>query len=130
MIGGRILDTSALTAAARGSLYMQALLSVAHQRVIPLLVPTTALSDAYADLKPDAQHALHTIVQFPMLTLAPLTEEDARGAGTLRAQSGTPADLTTGHVAFIAAAREWPVISGSGARLRALYPDVEIEDLP
>ncbi|WP_031102497.1 hypothetical protein [Streptomyces sp. NRRL S-146] len=130
MIGGRILDTSALTAAARGSLYMQALLSVAHQRVIPLLVPTTALSDAYADLKPDAQHALHTIVQFPMLTLAPLTEEDARGAGTLRAQSGTPADLTMGHVAFIAAAREWPVISGAGARLRALYPDVEIEDLP
>jgi len=131
VIGGRILDTSALTAAARGSLYMQALLSVAHQRVIPLLVPTTALSDAYADLKPDAQHALHTIVQFPMLTLAPLTEEDARGAGALRAANPeVVSDATAGHVAFLAAAREWPVITGDSARLRALYPTIEVESLP
>ncbi|MGP3749980.1 hypothetical protein [Streptomyces sp. IBSNAI001] len=110
---------------------MQALLSVAHQRVIPLLVPTTALSDAYADLKPDAQQALHAIAQFPMLTLAPLSEEDARGAGALRAaHPQVNSDTTAGHVAFLAAAREWPVISADGGRLRALYPDIEVEALP
>ncbi|MET9934814.1 MULTISPECIES: hypothetical protein [unclassified Streptomyces] len=131
MIGGRILDTSALTAAAQGSLYMQALLSLAHQRVIPLLVPTTALSDAYASLKPDAQQALHVIAQFPMLTLAPFTEEDARGAGTLRAaRPEVRSDATAGHVAFLAAAREWPVISGDSIRLQALYPGIEVEPLP
>ncbi|MEU3218704.1 hypothetical protein [Streptomyces sp. NPDC006971] len=130
MIGGRILDTTALTAAARGSLYMQAMLSVAHQRVIPLLVPSTALSDAYADLKPDAAHALSAIVQFPLLTVAALDEADARGAGLLRSNLDSEAGTTAGHVAYLAAARQWPVITGEPERLRALYPDIELEDLP
>jgi hypothetical protein len=130
VIGGRILDTTALTAAARGSFYMQALLSIAHKRVIPLLVPSTALSDAYADLKPDASHALAAIVEFPLLTLAPLDEPDARGAGLLRQNASSPADVTAGHVAYLAAARQWPVITGAPDRLRALYPDIETEALP
>ncbi|MFF2926619.1 hypothetical protein ACFVTP_30130 [Streptomyces celluloflavus] len=130
MIGGRILDTTALTAAARGSLYMQALLSIAHQRVIPLLVPATAMSDAFADLKPDASHALATIVQFPLLTLAPFDEADARGAGILRASVNSAATTTAGHVAYLAAARQWPVVTGEPDRLLALYPDIEVEALP
>jgi len=130
VIGGRILDTTALTAAARGSLYMQALLSIAHQRVIPLLVPSTALSDAYADLKPDAAHALSAIIQFPLLTVAALDEADARGAGLLRSNLDSEAGTAAGHVAYLAAARQWPVITGEPNRLRALYPDIELEDLP
>ncbi|MGA5643333.1 hypothetical protein ACPCTN_31905 [Streptomyces cinereoruber] len=130
MIGGRILDTTALAAAARGSLYMQALLSVAHQRVIPLLVPSTALSDAYANLKPDAGHALSAIIQFPLLTVAALDEADARGAGLLRSNVGSEAGTAAGHVAYLAAARQWPVITGEPDRLRVLYPDIELEDLP
>lgn len=71
---------------------MQAMLSVAHQRVIPLLVPSTALSDAYADLKPDAAHALSAIVQFPLLTVAALDEADARGrASCARTSTARPA---------------------------------------
>lgn len=130
MIGGRILDTTALTAAARGSLYMQALLSLAHQRVIPLLVPATALSDAFAELKPDARQALTAIAGFPMITHSALDEADARGVGMLRAGSGIPADVTAGHVAYLAAARQWPVVTADPDRLRALYPGVEIEPLP
>ncbi|GHI98044.1 hypothetical protein [Streptomyces olivaceus] len=130
MIGGRILDTTALTAAARGSLYMQALLSIAHQRVIPLLVPTTALSDAYSDFKADTSHALATIVRFPLLTVAPLDEADAQGVGILRANTDSRASTTAGHVAYLAAARQWPVITGEPDRLRALYPDIETESLP
>ncbi|RPK32413.1 hypothetical protein EES39_38665 [Streptomyces sp. ADI92-24] len=130
MIGGRILDTTALTAAARGSFYMQALLSIAHQRVIPLLVPATAMSDAFADLKPDGSHALATIAQFPLLTLAPLDEADARGAGILRASVNSAASTTAGHVAYLAAARQWPVVTAEPDRLLALYPDIEVEALP
>ncbi|GHH54807.1 hypothetical protein [Streptomyces candidus] len=130
MIGGRILDTTALAAAARGSLYMQALLSIAHQRVIPLLAPSTALSDAYASLKPDAAHALSAILRFPLLTVAALDEADARGAGLLRSNVDTGAGTAAGHVAYLAAARQWPVITGEPDRLRALYPDIELEDLP
>jgi hypothetical protein len=130
VIGGRILDTTALVATARGSLYMQALLSTAHQRVIPLLVPATALADAFAGLKPDASHALATIMQFPLLTLAPLDEADARGSGILRAGVGVTADTTAGHVAYLAAARQWPVVTGDPDRLCALYADIETEALP
>jgi hypothetical protein len=130
VIGGRILDSTALTAAARGSLYMQALLSIAHQRVIPLLVPSTALSDAYAGLKPDGAHALSAIIQFPLLTVATLDEADARGAGILRSNLDGEASTTAGHVAYLAAARQWPVITGEPDRLRALFPDIELEDLP
>ncbi|MDH6711218.1 hypothetical protein P3T27_007971 [Kitasatospora sp. MAA19] len=130
MIGGRILDTTALTAAAQGSLYMQALLATAHQRVIPLLVPASALADAAASLKPDARHALTAITQFPLLRLQPLDEADALGSGILRATVDPGSDTTAGHVAYLAAARQWPVISADPDRLRALYPDIEIEVLP
>lgn len=130
MIGGRILDTTALVAAARGSLYMQALLSTAHQRVIPLLVPTTALADAFAELKPDATQALAAIAQFPLITLAPLDEADARGSGILRANVAVASDTTTGHVTYLAVARQWPVVTSAPDRLRALYPDIEVEPLP
>ncbi|KUF17341.1 hypothetical protein [Streptomyces silvensis] len=130
MIGGRILDTTALTAAARGSLYMQALFSIAHQRVIPLLVPTTALSDAYAELKADSSHALSTILGFSLVSVAPLDEADARGAGILRANTVSRASTTAGHVVYLAAARQWPVITSEPERLRALHPDIETEALP
>ena len=39
MIGGRILDTSALVQAARGTPYMQALLYISHEHLIPLVIP-------------------------------------------------------------------------------------------
>lgn len=38
--------------------------------------------------------------------------------------------VTAGHVAYLAAARQWPVITGDPKRLRALYPDIETEALP
>ena len=39
VIGGRILDTSALVEAARGAPYMQALLYISHEHLIPLVIP-------------------------------------------------------------------------------------------
>ncbi|MFE2528782.1 hypothetical protein ACFXEL_31685 [Streptomyces sp. NPDC059382] len=40
------------------------------------------------------------------------------------------ASTTASHVAYLAAARQWPVITGEADQLRALYPDIEVEDLP
>ncbi len=42
MIGGRILDTSALLQAARGTPYMQALLYISHEHLITLVIPAPA----------------------------------------------------------------------------------------
>jgi hypothetical protein len=46
VIGGRILDTSALVQAARGTPYMQALLYISHEHLIPLVIPAPCLADA------------------------------------------------------------------------------------
>ena len=43
MIGGRILDTSALLQAARGTPYMQALLYISHEHLITLVIPAPCL---------------------------------------------------------------------------------------
>ncbi|MDT0346244.1 PIN domain-containing protein [Streptomyces litchfieldiae] len=128
-IGGRILDTSALIAAARGDLYMRALLATAHEHVIPLLAPATAVSDAAVDLHPHGRDALTAILRFPLVTFAPLDESHAVGSGILRS-AHRPAGLTPGHVAYLAAARQWPVITMTPEPLRALYPSIAIELLP
>lgn len=128
-IGGLILDTSALVTAARGSLHMQALFSLSHARVIPLLAPATCVADAAADLHPHGREALTAILRFPLVTLAALDEHQATGSGILRS-AHSPAGTTEGHVAYLAAARRWPVITADPGPLRRLYPDIEIETLP
>ena len=57
MIGGRILDTSALLQAARGTPYMQALLYICHEHLIPLVIPAPCLADALARLRDPEQQA-------------------------------------------------------------------------
>ncbi|MDT0310179.1 hypothetical protein RM780_24960 [Streptomyces sp. DSM 44917] len=128
-IGGRILDTSALVAAARGDLYMRALLSSAHRHVIPLLAPATCVADASADLHPHARDALGAIMRFPLVAFAPLEESQAIGSGILRS-AHRPSPTTLGHVAYLAAARQWPVITAAPDPLRTLYPAIAIELLP
>jgi PIN domain nuclease of toxin-antitoxin system len=128
-IGGRILDTGALVAAARGDLYMRALLATAHAHVIPLLAPATCVADASADLHPHGRDALTAIMRFPLVAFAALDEAQAVGSGILRS-AHRPAATTLGHVAYLAAARQWPVITAAPGPLRALYPSIAIEHLP
>lgn len=131
LMGGRILDTSALTQTAGGSLYMRALFETARQRMIQLLVPATALADAIAITeKPAGRELLAAVARFPMVTVKPLDEADAVTSGILRAERSPEASTAAGHVAFFAAERGWPVVSAVHDELRALYPDIEIERLP
>lgn len=130
MTGGRILDTSALTAAALGDRYMQALLLVAQEQSVPLLVPAGALSDAAASLSRQQQLALEEIVRFPMMRFAPMGEAESLGSGALRASSQAAGETTAGHVVYLAAAHQWPVVTASPDRLRDLYPQISVETLP
>jgi hypothetical protein len=128
-IGGRILDTTALVTAARGDLSMQALFKLAHQHVIALLAPATCVADAAAELHPQGRDALTAILRFPLVTLAVLDEPQAVGSGILRS-AHRPSPTTAGHVAYLAAARQWPVITAAPEPLRRLYPDIEVQTLP
>src|SRR5262249_27901454 len=67
VIGGRILDTSALLQAARGTPYMQALLYISHEHLITLIIPAPCLADALARLKdPEQQARLFDLLKSPM----------------------------------------------------------------
>ena len=71
MIGGRILDTSALLQAARGTPYMQALLYISHEHLITLIIPAPCLADALAGLKdPEQQARLFDLLKSPMAKVA------------------------------------------------------------
>ena len=132
MIGGRILDTSALVEAARGAPYMQALLYISHEHLIPLVIPAPCLADALAGLDdPEQQARLFDLLRSPMARVAHFGAAEATGTGLLRS-GARPARASTGaaHAAYLAASRGWPVVSARPGPIRAMHPDVVIEPLP
>ena len=132
MIGGRILDTSALLQAAKGTPYMQALLYISHEHLITLVIPAPCLADALARLKdPEQQARLFDLVKSPMANVAQFGAAEATGTGLLRS-GALPARASTGaaHAAYLAADRGWPVVSARPGPIRAMHPEVEIEPLP
>ena len=132
MIGGRILDTSALVQAARGTPYMQALLYISHEHLIPLVIPAPCLADALARLRdPEQQARLFDLLKSPMARVEEFGTAEATGTGLLRSNA-LPARASTGaaHAAFLAADRGWPVVSARPGPIRAMHPEVEIEPLP
>ncbi|HEV2373344.1 MAG TPA: hypothetical protein VGS19_14365 [Streptosporangiaceae bacterium] len=132
MIGGRILDTSALLQAARGTPYMQALLYVSHEHLITLVIPAPCLAEALSRLSdPQQQARLFDLIKSPIASVAQFGAPEATGTGLLRANA-LPARASTGaaHAAILAADRGWPVVSASPGPIRVLHPEVEIEPLP
>jgi hypothetical protein len=132
VIGGRILDTSALVQAARGTPYMQALLYISHEHLIPLVIPAPGLADALAGLNdPEQQARLFDLVRSPIAKVAQFGATEATGTGLMRA-TARPAQASTSsaHAAYLAADRGWPVVSARPGPIRAMNPDVEIEPLP
>src|SRR5262245_35028672 len=132
VIGGRILDTSALVQAARGTPYMQALLYSSHEHPIPLVIPAPCLADALAGLNdPEQQARLFDLVRSPIAKVAQFGATEATGTGLMRA-TARPAlgSTSSAHAAWLAADRGWPVVSARPGAIRAMHPDVEIEPLP
>ena len=132
MIGGRILDTSALIQAARGTPYMQALLYVSHEHLITLVIPAPCLGDALARLDdPEQQARLFDLLKSPIASVALFGVPEATGTALLRGGT-SPSRASTGaaHAAYLAASRGWPVVSSRPGPIRALHPNVEIEPLP
>ena len=67
MIGGVVLDTSALLDIAAGStVYGQAFVSAAAARGVVLLIPSTCLSQAWAALKADHLPLLELLLEMPV----------------------------------------------------------------
>ncbi|MGH2392857.1 MAG: hypothetical protein ACRDGH_05075 [Candidatus Limnocylindria bacterium] len=104
MIGGRVLDTSALlTFATETSVYCSALVWTAVRESIVLAIPSTAVAAAWATLDADKYHpVLEVLLSLHVTVIDPLDGERARAVGLL---GGPQPDA---HAIACAQERGWP----------------------
>lgn len=130
MIGGRILDASALAAFATGRpVYVRALVWAAVEENVVLAVPSAALGRAWSLLEPDHHAALQVLLDLPNTVIDQLDPSAAQESGLLLAASGQD-DLVSAQVAASAKRRGWPAVTGDPGALRKLDASVPIEELP
>lgn len=131
MIGGRILDTSALEHVATGrSIYARALVWAAVEQNNVLVVPTTTLTTAWARIPTQAHPVLEVLLGLPNTVLDILNGSTAHEVGLLLAARGSGGELAAGHVVWCARQRGWPILTANPGPLRQLDADVDLEELP
>ncbi|MGD9988640.1 hypothetical protein [Pseudonocardia sp.] len=130
MIGGRILDASALAAFAIGRpVYVRALVWAAVEENIVLAVPSAALGRAWSLVGPEHHAALQVLLGLPNTVIDELSPAMAQESGLLMAASGQD-DLVTGQVVAASRRRGWPAVTGDPGALRKMDGTVAIEELP
>jgi hypothetical protein len=130
MIGGRVLDATALAAFAIGRpVYVRALVWAAVEENIVLAVPSAALGRAWSMLGPEHHPALQVLLDLPNTVIDELGTVSAHESGLLLAASGQD-DIVAGQVAASAKRRGWPAVTGDPGALRKLDTTVAIEELP
>jgi hypothetical protein len=130
MIGGRVLDATALAAFAIGRpVYVRALVWAAVEENIVLAVPSAALGRAWSMLEPEHHPALQVLLDLPNTVIDELGSVSAHESGLLLAASGQD-DIVAGQVAASAKRRGWPAVTGEPAALRKVDTAVTIEELP
>lgn len=130
MIGGRVLDATALAAFAVGRpVYVRALVWAAVEANIVLAVPSAALGRAWALLDPEHHAALQVLLDLPITVIDPLDPAAALESGLLAGAAGQD-DIVAGQVAATAKRRGWPAVTGEPGSLRKLDTSVSIEELP
>lgn len=132
MIGGRVLDTSAVLTAATGTNdYTAALLTVAAEHGIVLAVPAAAVQAAWRVTRSAEQPWLELLLDSPAVVVVPLTADDARDAGLLAARAGhDDVAAATAHAVHIAGRRDWSVLTADPGPVLELDPHVRTETLP
>lgn len=129
MIGGRVLDLSALLALARrDSIYADALVWTAVEEDIVLLVPSSASSLAWGHLEERGQPVLEVLLGLPVAVVDDLDAGRAREIGQLLRGRGARIDVA--HAAVCSRQRGWPLVTAEPDVYSALGTSLEIEPLP
>jgi hypothetical protein len=132
VIGGRVLDSAAVRdiAVAR-SVYGQALLTVAVTHGIPLVVPATALLEAWGSAGEADYPLLDLLTGVSVVVVTPLDVDAAAACGTLIDDAeDVPHLLATAHVVHVARERGLPVVTPQPDLVRRLAPGLEVDLLP
>ncbi|MGH3796715.1 MAG: hypothetical protein ACRDSP_17710 [Pseudonocardiaceae bacterium] len=126
MIGGRVLDTTALLTFARGtSVYAAAAIWTAVEESIVLIVPSTAVAAALTDLAVEPHPVFDVLLHLPVTVIDNLDEARARAISQL---GGHQADA---HAVACALDRGWPLITANPTHYaRYEQTGVTLEPLP
>lgn len=125
MIGGKVVDASALAALVRGRMSAMAWFDTAWALSVPLYLPTLALAEVRA-VRPDAVPRLAEVMGHPSVVLGDL---DAVAADQVD-QVLIAADVfdgCAGHVVHIARTRSWPALTADPGRLHRIDPAVQVD---
>lgn len=133
--GGWVLDHHAVAAWARVEPYAQALVWSAMEVGMTVAVPAAVLPVAYACTSEQHHDVLGELMALPVTVFDPLTVAGAPGLGRVLAAAADPERLgpdalALAHVVASAQRRGWPVLTGNANGLRALDPDLELDELP
>jgi hypothetical protein len=132
VIGGRVLDSTAVRAIASGdSEYAAALLAVATELGITLAVPATALEEAWRWSTPAERPWLELLTQASPVVVLDLDAAAARETGLLASDAGHPqSEPATAQSVVVALQRDWPVVTRYPDAVLLLSSKVRTETIP
>ena len=132
-MSGRVLTSSAIVDIATDrSVYGRAFLVAAVELGMVLATPSTALLQAWAGVPPQARALLELFLDAPAVVVEDLDASVAGRAG-VRAHPAYQAgrlEVAAAHAVDVAIARGLAILTAEPGPLRAIDPDVEIEELP
>lgn len=125
MIGGKVLDASALAALVRGRLSAVAWFATAKTTGLTLYLPTLALAEVRA-VRPDAVPQLAEVLGHPSVVIGELDAVAAEQVDKLLAEADV-FDGCAGHIVHIARTRGWPTLTADPGRLHRVDPALELD---
>lgn len=125
MIGGKVVDASALVALVRGRMSAMAWFDTAWALSVPLYLPTLAVAEVRA-VRPDAVPRLAEVMGHPSVVLGDLDAVAADQVDQLLIAADV-FDGCAGHVVHIARTRNWPALTADPGRLHRIDPAVQVD---
>lgn len=115
-----MLDTPAITAFARGSIYMASMVRTLADNGMGMLVPAVCLMEAHATA--DDVDLVDLLASLANVEVVALDADEARTAGRMwRGEPGRSAAAV--HAAWLAAGAVAPVVTDDAGRLTGLLKD-------
>lgn len=130
---GIVLDVGALRQMATGaSVYARVALATAIDRGYALVIPAAVLAAARAEAGPAEAARLHVFLDIGAVLPVELNPADAETVGVLlaTADDADPGDIAAGHAVLLSLRRRQRVVTDRVGVLRAIAPDVEVDELP
>lgn len=125
LVGGKVLDASAIAAWASGGLAIQSWVIVAADLGLTLYLPSLARVEVET-LWPQATVLIEDLAAYPNVVVGRLAPKDATAVEQLHTHTGT-FDVTAAWVVHICRQRRWPALSADPGRLQRIDPNLPVE---